>query len=363
MQKKHSYGGYTKKRYYEIYGSIPAKKKQKIYEHAKQIIFPIEQFSHRKGLVQRTCPICGKQFAIYKSKVKRNNRTYCSQRCYKFKQNEVLSLAAKLTMKSKKKTYAQVSAAKAILKEKGFYKANKDSFKEKIIPYADSPSGKAYVGINKEPFMPAADKGYGFQGVLIQDDNRMLVQCHSCGKWCKKITTWHTQQCGKMTTDQYKKKYGLNRDRGLVSDETSLRLTRACLNNKDNDHLYARMKGKKGKYGRKGDKHTIEFFNRHGTCPLQLKTRLYEFIRCNRELPSQGNRGRSIYKALRKRFGSYGHALQVHRLPFMKRKGTTLKFVFEDGTIYSYNLNKLHDREDLYSMMMQKCPVLTSSRI
>ena len=155
----------------------------------------------------------------------------------------------------------------------------------------------------------------------------------------------------------------MNSSTGLVSDETSLRLTKACLKNKvslDNFSEGVTKGNIQGKRGRHNN-HSLEFMNKFGTCPLQLKTRLYEFIRCNRELPAQGNKGRSIYKALRRRFGSYSHALTAHGLPFMKRVGTTIRFAFSDGTTYKYNLNQFYDREELYNLMMQKCPVLSES--
>lgn len=99
--------------------------------------------------------------------------------------------------------------------------------------------------------------------------------------------------------------------------------------------------------------------NKKGTCPLQLKARLYEFIRENRELPKQGNRGRAIYKMLCARFGSFSEGLMAHGLCTLEKRGTNMKHVFPDGTAYGYNLNQMYDREALYKMMMQKCPVLS----
>ena len=244
-----------------------------------------------------------------------------------------------------------------ILTRPGAYKEKKEEYKSKIIDAPESPTGKAYVGINKSPFMPAAENGHGYQGVLLQDDNREFIQCHACGKWMQKNTAFHLKQCCGLTVPEYKTKYGLNHDQGLVSDETSLRLTKACLMN---TRPYV-VKSHEGVHGRKSRPHSMEFFNKHGTCPLQLKTRLYEFIHCNRELPSQHNRGRRIYRALTKRYGSFGHALSAHGLPWMRRKGTTLRFAFADGSVYAYNLNQFYDREALYNLMVKKCPVLSPS--
>lgn len=46
----------------------------------------------------------------------------------------------------------------------------------KIIDYPSSPTGKAYIGIAKEPLMPNKS-GYGFEGVLLESSNRKFVQC------------------------------------------------------------------------------------------------------------------------------------------------------------------------------------------
>lgn len=319
----------------------------------KQKIFPPEAAETRAGLIVRECPTCFKKFATFKSFAKTTKNSWCSSDCYKKGRTEAHRYQNKLS--GNKST----NFVRKILNQTGFFKAHKEEYKDKIIEHKESPTGKAYVGINKSPFMPAADGGHGFQGVLLQDENREYIQCHSCGQWMQKITNKHLEKCSGISTDQYKEKYGLNMDEGLVSDETSLRLTKACLKNKISKRAFKKNAGKASRRG--STKKSMEFFNRHGTCPLQLKTRLYEFIRCNHELPSQGNRGRSIYKALYRRYGSFSHALTAHGLPFMKRQGTTMRFAFPDGSVYKYNLNQFYDREALYKIMMEKCPVLSES--
>ena len=320
---------------------------------AKQTIFPVEEMTKRKNLVERECPTCHKAFATYACKVKNTKQSWCSRECWKAGRTEV-DRYSRATGKGK-------GYAKSILQKTGFFKDHKYEYLDKIIEHKESPTGKAYVGINKTPFMPAAEDGHGFQGVLLQDENRELVQCHACGKWMQKIANKHLASCSGISVAAYKEKYGIGSDTGLVSDETSLRLTKAALKNKESiQEKFAKSYAGRGKHGRTKP-HAMEFFNRHGTCPLQLKTRLYEFIRCNRELPGQGNRGRPIYKALRRRYGSFSHALTAHGLPYMKRQGTTMRFAFADGTTYKYNINQFHDREELYQLMMQKCPVLHST--
>jgi len=240
-----------------------------------------------------------------------------------------------------------------IIKE-GYYAKFKNDFKDKIIDYSYSPTGKAYVGTNKKPFMKVAT-GYGFQGVLMQDDARRLVQCHICGKWFKKIASKHIKCKHGITVEEYKDQFGLFRKTGLVSDETSLRLTVACLKNKKPFGNRPFTKG--GSISKKAGTAKTAYQNRHGTCPAQIKERVYEFIRCNRELPARQNRGYALYKILKKRYGTFGDGLQALGLPHYKRQGTNYVYTFPDYTVYKFNINKFHSREELYALMLDKCPV------
>lgn len=258
------------------------------------------------------------------------------------------------------------SRAREMIKKKGYYNKYRDEYKNKIIDYPESPTGKAYIGIAKRPLMKN-ESGYGFQGVVIQDCQRRFIQCSGCGKWAKKMTTAHTKKCLGIDMRDYRIKFKLNLTEGLCSDETSLKLTKAALKNKT-VYNFKNAKGARGAQSRGSKKgrevqekrggQTRQMENRHGTCPEQLKERLYEFIVCNRELPSQRNKGRALYKALKRRYGSFGEALRVHGLPKLKRVGTNMKYTFPDHTVYKYNINKMYDRTALYRMIVQKCPVI-----
>lgn len=326
----------------------------------KQTIFPLKELKNRKGLIKRSCPTCEKEFATYRCFSKVSHKSYCSRECYK---NRTMERKYAMKMIRDREGVLPIAKAHAILTKKGVYKGKIESYKDKLIPYEESPTGRAYIGIHKRPLMPVKN-GHGFYGVILQDEKREFIQCNGCGKWMQKITATHIEKCTNLTTEKYKEKYGLNLRSGLVSDETSFRLTQAALKNKVAMAVFKTQHNKgyrKGKYGRKG-KHTMQFFNKYGTCPLQLRTRLYEFINCNRYLPGPGNRGQSIYKAIVKRFGTFGEGLKQYGLPYLERKGTNMKYEFPDGTVYAYNINQFYDRERLYSMMKEKCPVLSQSQ-
>lgn len=302
----------------------------------KRYRFTKEEAQGNPLLKMYTCPICSIEFGLYYKKLK---NPCCSSKC-----------------RATRKKYAEINR-----KGKGFFFNHKHEYANKIIQYTESPSRFGYIGVAKTPLMPVKE-GHGFYGVLMQDQNRYVIQCHSCGEWKRRITNSHLKKCCGLDSVEYKKKYSLNATSGLVSDDLSLKLTKNALKNKIGQKFFtdnARELAVKSRISQTGENHTLEFFNKHGTCPEQLKQRLYDFIRCNRELPAGGNRGRSIYKALRMRYGSWGHALQSLGLPYFKRTGTNMLYVFPDGTKYKYNINQFNDREKLYHLLMEKCPVLS----
>lgn len=243
-----------------------------------------------------------------------------------------------------------------------FFGPEKQSYEKCLIDYPESPTkGVGYIGVAKRPLMKVK-KGYGYIGVIMQDAKKEFIQCHACGRWMKKIASKHLFSCSGMSVVEYKRKYGLNIGIGLVSDQTSLKLTANCLKGlkgKSRASMLQRFGNKKNTVYNVGPrKQSTEFFNKYATCPLQLKARLYEFIRVNREMPSQANRGRSIYKALTRRYGRFGDGLRVHGLPYLERNGTNMEYTFADGTKYKYNINQMYDREALYKILMKKCPFL-----
>lgn len=242
-----------------------------------------------------------------------------------------------------------------------------DKYLEKIIDYPGSPTGKAYIGINKEPLMKN-EAGYGFQGVLLQDETRQFIQCSGCGNWLRQLNTKHLEACLQITPDEYKKMYGLNKSQGLVSDAIALKNTENVLKGLESAKESGFVLGRPftAEESRKGGrtKKRRQRQNEFGTCPEQVKARLYEFIRTNHELPGRMNRGYALYKIIYNRHGTFGRALPQYGLPKFERKGSSYYFTFRDHTIHKMNLNQFssfEQREELFRLMMEKCPVLTLS--
>ncbi len=225
--------------------------------------------------------------------------------------------------------------------------------------------GKAFIGLSKQPLMPNKN-GIGYQGVLLQDESRQFIQCSSCGGWAKKLTGAHILNCSKgkiKSTKHYKEKFGLLKSTGLVSDETSLKLTQAILKNKDSKGLKKIMKmARRVRYlGKVKVSYVREMQNRHGTCPEQLKFRLKDFILRNRELPAAQNKGKNLYKVLWRRFGSLGAAMKFYKLPSFEKIGTTYIYKFPKGEILKFNINKFDQREELFEKMILESELFTEA--
>lgn len=219
---------------------------------------------------------------------------------------------------------------------------------------------KVYIGTAKQPLMKA---GYGFNGVLAQDEHRQLVQCHACKEWLIQISPKHLKRCSGLTTREYKKQYGLNYTQALISDAEAYKRTQRVLCDaftQRSGHFDKETQINAGKKGAITNKKrtSMQKYNSTGTCPLQLKTQLIEFIKCNRELPSKYNRGRKLFENLTNRYGSISNAYQEIGLPTFEKQGTNHIYTFADGMQYKINVTKMHDRNILYELLLSKCKVL-----
>jgi ElaB/YqjD/DUF883 family membrane-anchored ribosome-binding protein len=314
------------------------------------------------------CPQCGKEYGRAPSGAK-----YCSRKCafpnqermkeYLDNFEEMFAYGASQSTKS-----AVRCKVKKALKNLPF---DPKKYEKMIVDYEGSPGGKAYVGHAKEPFMKT-DTGIGFKGVILQDETRQFVQCYECGKWMSRITNGHLQKCSNLTsTEEYKEKHELNFSMGLVSDNLSIRYAENAMKNKahvKNNYKALHENRKKAikksqEKARNKKDHSIAYQNKHATCPLQILNRLRNFVYTNQELPGPRNRGRALYKVIRKRFGSFGHGLQSMGFPYFQRRGTNYHYSFPDGDILEFNINKNDQRFMLFQAIMDKCPVMTDPDI
>lgn len=243
---------------------------------------------------------------------------------------------------------------------------------EYTIPY-DSPTGRVYIGVAKRPLQPAKADGYGFQGVLLQTDNREFIQCHVCGKWMKKISGQHLESHG-LDKRKYQNKFGLYKGNSLVCDATSYRCEIAGMKRVEK-HPEANIKtlakgrigaAKKNKIRSHKIADRIEHQNRYAICERQLGFRLIEYIRQFHQLPSRSSKsdGRKIAKALFRRYGSLNDGYKHYGLPAQYRDGTNVELVAPDNKQMFFNYNKKsYNRDHVYEWMKEHCPNLANESI
>lgn len=224
-----------------------------------------------------------------------------------------------------------------------------------IIDYRQSPTGKAFIGLAKAPLMK--NKKHGFQGVLLQSEDRSKVECSECGDWMKQITNSHLSAHG-LNASSYKKKYGLNIMTGLVSDVTKeKRFYKAIQNTNGLRNLRPNYQAR---YAKEKKNDQMEFKNLRGTCPEQLKSKLVDYIKRFHRLPTNGTKSFPI-STYSLKFGSWSSALKNYGLPHrVKGTGgiTPIKFLFPDGESYSIPNHEPNGYEMVYQVMLKKCKIL-----
>ena len=270
-------------------------------------------------------------------------------------------------MKEKKRSQKRAKlvtkkSTKEAFKKETVFSKNIEKYQDKLIDY-DTPTGKAYYGFAKQPLMKN-DNGIGFKGVLLQSENRALVQCSECGEWLKSLPNSHMKSHG-ITHDEYKEKYGLNTQTGLISDEQGNTYAKNLIKNtfeagkvRDASNPEVKERMVQG-FKEKELEETMEQKNRLSTCPEQLKHATVQYVRRFKRLPNNRaiNRGGfSQATTLIRRFGSLNNAMHEYGLPTRYSQGSRVEFVFPDGTMME-TVNGI-GMDIVYQMMLDKCPIL-----
>lgn|SRR3990167_4920457 len=171
----------------------------------------------------------------------------------------------------------------------------------------------------QEPFMAAPDKGHGYFGVMLRDLDDDKLQCHVCGKWFRSIAN-HSRLAHDLKAHDYKFKYGLPLGLGMVAMSTASKHSSRAIEQNENcetsplikaaDSLARKRKALKisGKplmllQGRK----SMAFKNKHGLCDDQIMARytvVKAIVKDEPEIPQLKKYDRTLYDAIRRRFGS-----------------------------------------------------------
>lgn len=108
-------------------------------------------------------------------------------------------------------------------------------------------------------------------GEVVYDALSDALRCELCGKWFKGLG-YHIYNKHKMTTDQYKKQFGLDRNQSLIADELRDHRSRLVRENGTIENLKA---GKKTQF-KKGKDERREF-QRRAQSKHRLKQQSLEY--------------------------------------------------------------------------------------
>jgi len=237
---------------------------------------------------------------------------------------------------------------------------------ERTIDYDESPTGRAYTGVAKSP-LRKLENGHGFYGVMMQTENRELLQCHVCGKWLHHLTHTHLNKHG-INKAEYNNEYGLARKNTLVSDGRSLEQEMIGRENIkkiwEKGHKAMLEKGRKRKARKEWVKewHSEEKRNERGVCNKQMGARLVTFVKRFKDLPSRSTvkfDGRAIAHILDRRWGSLNKGFNAYGFPSRYRQGSRTEFSIPDTKeLMTFNYNKFGDRNKVYPWLQENCRLL-----
>jgi len=112
-------------------------------------------------------------------------------------------------------------------------------------------------------------------GMLVERDGKVL--CNECGKWFTTLAP-HIKKIHKMSADEYKDKYGINRTVGLCSKKFSSKMSDIMTKRMKHEMSQFAIKevrelGHEATKTRKKAK-SMQYKNNRRTCPEQIKQRL-----------------------------------------------------------------------------------------
>jgi hypothetical protein len=236
--------------------------------------------------------------------------------------------------------------------EETFFSKKKELYSNLLIDYNSSPTGKAYIWLAKRPLMKN-EEWFWYKWVILQSENRALIQCNECGDWYKLIPTSHLKTHW-LTRDEYKLKYWLNKTQALVSDTYSMFYAENIIKvipknkiNRPSNSFENYKRTRPVKYN------TEQMKNNKWTCDLQLKTRFIDYLIWHHRYPPYN---KYSYSSLKDRFWNINNALKEYWLPTREQKWHTILYHFEDWSVFKITRWKWY--EDLYQMMVDKCPIL-----
>lgn len=165
------------------------------------------------------------------------------------------------------------------------------------------------------PFMEAS-RGFGYQGVVMYDDDEDKVQCHICGGWFGNLGQ-HTKRAHDVQVDDYKMEYGLSLRTALCSKKISaahrksgLRLyasKASGLIRASKKNLKRRRRMALNQINRQPPNSSMQVKNARALCDLQIRGRYEVVKKISGRCPTHGDfmkHDPQLYGAACARYGS-----------------------------------------------------------
>lgn len=176
-----------------------------------------------------------------------------------------------------------------------------------------------YKGI--PPFM-SFDKGFGFYGVLLEQEETGKLQCHLCGKCVFSIAKHLYHRHKQYSAKDYRIETGLNLTTPIVSEKTRKLIKNNFLNLdvKKQQEVISRLRNLNKKLHKnpkrqRESKASLQLNNSYGTCPEQVKSQFYEIYFKLKRIPKWSELTGKLRYIIESRFGAYEEALVSWGIP------------------------------------------------
>jgi hypothetical protein len=179
-----------------------------------------------------------------------------------------------------------------------------------------------YKGI--APFMKF-EKGFGYYGVLLEEEATGKIQCHLCSHTVFNISNHLRHKHKKISSNEYRVQTGLSLGTPLMSESTRKKIKNNFLNlteskknavlkrlRNQNVRLHTIQKETKRQRTAKA---SIQTNNRYGTCPEQVRSQFYEKYNELKRVPNLNELSGRLRYIIETRFGSYEEAVVVWGIP------------------------------------------------
>lgn len=226
---------------------------------------------------------------------------------------------------------------------------------KKCLP--QNPDIEVLLPNYKEPILSVNHGGFGWYGLMAYNEQGQLM-CHECGEFWDSLAK-HIHK-HRMSSREYKAKYGLLQKTKLVSANESRRLSLAMLASPERIKIATELirKVQEKSRGSHGEKIALEFQNMQDSCPAQVIRHLLDASKIygpNVSITQADSFRPGLKHLIERRFGSINKAKQIAKL-VTNQTGTavfyTRQLILEDMCSFYSKYGLWPTRRDYNNGMM-----------